>query len=436
VTTQLSLFGPELRRRRLAAGLSLTQLAERVHYSKSYLSKIETVLKPPNASLARRCDAVLEAGGELSALVQRPEPEVAASARLDPVDDGEEWVVSVVATDGTAVFLPMRRRDVLSLGAASFLGIGLTTRATAVVARDGSSLSTFGALFDNLRRLGQTDSPGTVLPNAIMLTQTLRGKAATAGAAARTGLLLLAGRCAEYAGWMAQEAGEERIAAWWTDRATELAGAAGDRDLAAYALVRQAEIMLYRDDARRTVELARRAQQYPGTLARVRGLAAQREAQGHALAGDYDRCRRLLDLAAGLLGSTEPGPGRPAAPTLGSSTVPNLDEVITAWCLHDLGRPGEAAQILDREVPRIPLSARRARARFGARRALAHAEAGDVEQACTVAGDLLTDVELVDSATIRLDLRRLARELARRHTHPDVRDFQPRLTAALHRTGE
>ncbi|NBH03695.1 helix-turn-helix transcriptional regulator, partial [Amycolatopsis sp. SID8362] len=37
-------FGAELRRLRHAAGLSLTELADRVHYSKGYLSKVETGL--------------------------------------------------------------------------------------------------------------------------------------------------------------------------------------------------------------------------------------------------------------------------------------------------------------------------------------------------------------------------------------------------------
>jgi hypothetical protein len=460
VAGQLSLFGPELRRRRLAAGLSLTKLSELIHYSKSYLSKVETGLKPAGAPLARRCDAALGAGGELSALAERPQPP--DRPVLDPGDDGEVWVVSLAA-DGTGVFLPMRRRDVLSLGAASLLGVSLTTRpgATRSVRTDESAMATYRSLFDHSRRLGQLVAPALVLPPVLAMTQTLRGMARTAGGPARDALLLLAGRCAEYAGWMAQEAGDDRGAAWCTDRATALADAAGDADLAAYTFIRRAELALYRDDARRTIELARQAAR-PGAATRVRGLAAQREAQGHALAGDYDRCRRLLDVAAGLLhGSAGAAPlpdpvsgGQPGLPSgppavrpagppaglavgltaspLGSSTVPNHNEVITAWCLHELGRPQEAAEILDREVALIPESARRARARFGVRQALAHAEAGDVDTACTLTDRLLDTVDLVDSATIRLDLRRVARTLVRWHGNEAVRGLYPRLTAALH----
>jgi len=425
VAGKLSPFGSELRRRRLEAGLSLAGLAAQVHYSKSYLSKVETGQKPAGTVLARSCDAALSAGGELSALARSTRP----APPLDPGDDGEVWVVSLAA-DGAGEFRPMRRRDLLSLGAASFLGIGFSTRASTAAARDESALLAFRAMFDESRRLGQLASPGAVLPSAIMMTQALRGMASAAGGGGtRDGLLLLAGRCAEYAGWMSQEAGDDRAATWWTDRATELAATAGDGDLAAYTLIRQAEIALYRDDARRTIALARAAQQRPGTLPRVRGLAAQREAQGHALAGDYDACRRMLDRASNLL-AADWSAALPH-PLLGSSTVPNLDQVVTAWCLHDLGRPGDAAAILDRELPRIPASARRARARFGVRQALAHAEAGDVQRACTLTTELLDPVELVDSATIRLDLRRLAHTLARRHRHSAVRAVYPRLTASL-----
>jgi hypothetical protein len=65
----LTTFGAELRRLRLAAGVSLTDLAGQVHYSKGYLSKIETGDRPVNPTVAQQCDSVLGAGGALIALV-------------------------------------------------------------------------------------------------------------------------------------------------------------------------------------------------------------------------------------------------------------------------------------------------------------------------------------------------------------------------------
>lgn len=67
--TESATFGGELRRLRREAGISLSTLAERVHYSKGYLSKVENGSSQPNASLAAMCDEVLATGGALTALL-------------------------------------------------------------------------------------------------------------------------------------------------------------------------------------------------------------------------------------------------------------------------------------------------------------------------------------------------------------------------------
>jgi transcriptional regulator with XRE-family HTH domain len=86
------MFGAELRRLRLAAGVSLTDLARQVHYSKGYLSKIETGDRPANPTVAQQCDAVLGARGALIALVpddcraqREPVAESAATDDRGPV---------------------------------------------------------------------------------------------------------------------------------------------------------------------------------------------------------------------------------------------------------------------------------------------------------------------------------------------------------------
>ncbi|HEY1571749.1 MAG TPA: tetratricopeptide repeat protein [Pseudonocardiaceae bacterium] len=64
-------FGAELRRLRNKAGLSLTELAHRIHYTKGYLSKVENGIAPPNEALAAICDTELRTGGTLTAVVPR-----------------------------------------------------------------------------------------------------------------------------------------------------------------------------------------------------------------------------------------------------------------------------------------------------------------------------------------------------------------------------
>lgn len=61
-------FGAELRRLRQRAGMSLTDLADRIHYSKSYLSKVENGRARPQEAMALLCDAEFGSSGTLAAL--------------------------------------------------------------------------------------------------------------------------------------------------------------------------------------------------------------------------------------------------------------------------------------------------------------------------------------------------------------------------------
>lgn len=62
-------FGERLRTLRAERGLSLADLSSLVHYSKGYLSKVETGDKPPTVQLARGCDKALGAEGSLLRLL-------------------------------------------------------------------------------------------------------------------------------------------------------------------------------------------------------------------------------------------------------------------------------------------------------------------------------------------------------------------------------
>jgi transcriptional regulator with XRE-family HTH domain len=63
-------FGAVLRRTRHSARMSLADLSNRVHYSRSHLSKVETGLTVPGRSLVEACDAALDARGELVRLAE------------------------------------------------------------------------------------------------------------------------------------------------------------------------------------------------------------------------------------------------------------------------------------------------------------------------------------------------------------------------------
>ncbi|MER5258420.1 helix-turn-helix transcriptional regulator [Streptomyces sp. NPDC002855] len=408
---RLAQFGSELRRNRIAAGLTLTELAAAVHYSKGHISKVETGCKRPTPELARLCDVALRAHGTLASLVPaHPLPHEDASA-----EGGAESAV-----------LPSRRR-VMATGAASLLGVAENSGLSEPPEALGSNLLEIShALFDQYRRLGQMSPASSVLPTLAEQTRSLCSLATRTGPRTARKLRGLASRYAEYAGWMAEESGDDEAALRWTDRAVDLAEVAGDHDLASYALVRRALITYYKGNAADTIALAARArsQRLP---ARIRGLAAQREAQGHALAGDYDACMRALDAARALLSSDS----RDAAPALGTTHLGDPAAMITGWCLVDLGRPREAAEHLDRECADIPAHALRTQARYGVRRALAHAVAGEFDHSCELTGRLLLTTDCVGSATIATDLRRLARTLARHPRRPAFLAIAPHLNASL-----
>jgi transcriptional regulator with XRE-family HTH domain len=83
-------FGLQLRRSRLAVGLSLRQLATRIGYDHSYLSQVERGRRAGSADLARRCDQELGADGRLTATFE-PSPAPAGPARPEPEPQETAW---------------------------------------------------------------------------------------------------------------------------------------------------------------------------------------------------------------------------------------------------------------------------------------------------------------------------------------------------------
>ncbi|MER6716089.1 helix-turn-helix domain-containing protein [Streptomyces sp. NPDC000877] len=420
-------FGSELRRRRLSARLSLQQLGQRVHYSKSQLSKVERGLKRPTSELARLCDTELKAEGALARLVPAPH-----SQPSPPIPDSndEVWLMRL-RKDGSGSFQPVTRRGLIAAGAASMLPAHRSDPVPPFPAHEGAEtlLDASRILFDQFRRLGQASGPASVLPPLVAQSLSLEQLAVRSGHRCRQSLLRLASRYAEYAGWMAQESGDDAAAIWWTDRAVQLAAAGADDRLAAYAQVRRSLVSLYRGDVADAVELASSALRSDASL-RTRGLAAQHLAQAQAVKGEYDACMRSLDQARELL---EQDAADPTQPVLGASHVPDVVSMFTGWCLYDLGHPRRAAALLDEETARIPPHAFRTRARYGVRRALAHAATGDIDHACDITSGLLPSLRLIDSATVSADLRRLSHTLGRHTRHAAVQALIPDLTAAITR---
>lgn len=173
------LFGEELRKRRLAAGLSLTQLSQQVHYSKGQLSKVERGIMAPSPELVRLCDVALSANGELASLMRRES--VIRSVAAGITDDNEGWLMQLSSV-GQSWIRPMTRRKLLGAGALSLPGAYLAGNLDFQDHARATIPELFHSIFDHYRQIGQLSQPGIVLPALVSQAHALHGLAGdTAG---------------------------------------------------------------------------------------------------------------------------------------------------------------------------------------------------------------------------------------------------------------
>lgn len=161
-------FGIALRRARQSAGLSLADLARLGHYSKGYLSRIESGERRPTAQLAARCDKVLGADGALLALVPPAGPtrrssELRPASQVRPVQlpppptlfMGRERELARLEATLTQVGPEVQVAVVSGMG-----GVGKTALALAWAHR-WSHHFTDGVLFADLCGFGPAGPPTT-----------------------------------------------------------------------------------------------------------------------------------------------------------------------------------------------------------------------------------------------------------------------------------
>ncbi|MFE3527099.1 helix-turn-helix domain-containing protein [Streptomyces sp. NPDC059161] len=187
-------FAAELRRLRGLRKMSLTGLARSIHYSKGYLSKIENGSKPPTLDVARRCDEVLGADGELIRLVRLvPKQPGAAPARTGP---GASFESALCPYRGLAAYGPhdaewFYGRESATAELTGRLAERVGRGPLAVVAPSGAGKSSLlqAGLLPALRRgalpvPGSADWPVVVCtPTAHPLKELLRCAAQALGAA-------------------------------------------------------------------------------------------------------------------------------------------------------------------------------------------------------------------------------------------------------------
>jgi transcriptional regulator with XRE-family HTH domain len=395
-------YGAELRRFRMAAGMSLEALGAEVYLSRAYLGKIEQGYARGSYQQALALDNVLKAEGGLARLF------LDECARVGPVAPD----IGILASDDSAADYAATDPQELAV--------------TAAVRLEG------------LRIRSHEEGPNAVLRDLGESVAALYQSAVVRPTAPARPIWQVALRYAELLGWTAQETGHDDIALRWTRAAADWARAIGDDEAWGYALIRQSQWSRRRGDAEAAIDYAREAGAVPRISPRIAQFAAQREAQACALAGDEEAFRQALDRSYELADRAA-SPGRLEDPDPSTSQWGPLPDpafegsrLLEATCLVDLGDFVNAASLFSEHMDRLG-SARTGYARIAVRQAIAYAYVNEPEQACEVALGFLPTVARQGSASLRADLNRLTRALNRYRRKPAVSDLLPDL-AMLART--
>ncbi|GAA1893580.1 hypothetical protein [Streptantibioticus ferralitis] len=259
------------------------------------------------------------------------------------------------------------------------------------------------------------------LPPLLHYAQSITGLLETANGATRQGLLRIGGLVAEFLGWLFQDLGDFRTAAYWSDRSMEWAQEAADDHMQSYVLFRKSNQATSRVSAERAVGLARAAQRIPGLTPRITALAVQQDAQGYALMRNPKAALAKFDEAYVLASETDPAG---LVTTVDASyCTPTYIEIQRANCWIDLGDPMRAVRLFEKELATLPQVYRNDRGVYLARLARAYAKADEPERGAEAATKALAIVTQTGSARTLAELAAVAKAVAHRREVPEVAVF-------------
>lgn len=270
------LLGAELKRRRIAAGLSQERLAARVGADQAQISKAETGRKFPPAALVEAIDDVLGAAGVLVDLYVRAWR--ARQAKTAPYR-GEE--------DNTD-----RRTFVGGLGAAAILAADVSRR-IANAGPDELTLDELEAEVDQIARAYSTTPHSQIAPRVIAAWRQVESALdGWTSLAVRGRVTLLAGQLTYYAGRVGFNTGDEQSARRFAVLAEQYADDVGDPSLVGSIAGLRSSIAYYAGRYRNAADFASagRRRCHPYNQARL----AAYEARAEAAAGNAGGARAAL----------------------------------------------------------------------------------------------------------------------------------------------
>ncbi|MGI8817367.1 MAG: helix-turn-helix domain-containing protein [Pseudonocardia sp.] len=274
-------FAAELAARRSAAGLSLAQLAGRVHAHRAHLQRVETAQRWPAEPLARLLDDALAAHGVLLAAWRAGE-----AARI------------TAATNTRAVAGSVRDSRELD----AFLDTGLLNEAVTRAERAAAALAAAYL----------TNPPAPMLDAALIARQAVVRELRRAPASGqRRDLTRVAGQLSGVLAYAALDLGHAHAANAHAATALRCAATVGDLELASWVRGTQSLIARFSKDYRGALALARAGLDHAGAGTSTPRLLAG-VAQSAANLGDRCETHRALDAA------------RTAAEKAGPDALPGL----------------------------------------------------------------------------------------------------------------
>ncbi|MFF5715578.1 helix-turn-helix domain-containing protein [Streptomyces buecherae] len=454
-------FGRQLRHCRRRAGLTQHQLGLRLGYHHSVVSKWESGKRELPASLVRRLDAVLGAGGELSA--------IAAGAHGSPMSwpGGSPWdaaslfwpvpggrqprLLGPLAVDDWPTRLsvqgprcPLHERvdcAVPALGETRAL-LARVQRAAEdrlPVASDPDTVHGLAGLLSAQVRLSTAATPTAALVSTV--ERVLRSVVAWAEAVHVTGTfptaqLRLAADYAQLAGRLRMERGQSAIAMAWFCHG--LRWAQSTDDVVARGILPSDLSTLARVDGDPTAALG-----YAQNIAAVdsgRGwvmtLTHAYQARAYAVLGDGAETRRQAALARRRLAALDARDEAEAPWLCGAEGLLRVESAVggalrdLAATTDDPATARDAVRATASSLAHLPPGMALAHLLLTVRLADCHACAGDPDGALALVDPVLEQAERARQMTISRELRGLAARLVGRwgDLHA-VRDFGDRLRA-------
>src|ERR1022692_634325 len=345
-------LGRQLAASRRAAGFSQARLAVLVGYSRSTVANGETGRQRVPCVFWRRCDRVLGGDalcrgyGEVDAAMRAERVRAVAEARYEAL---AVTPLSAVASAGTGPVPPDGSWSGVPGGSCRD---GLVAVGRGMAADDPEVVAYLEGALGQHARIAATFGGGDLVPLIIKHVSFLYAGYGGARGRQRERLLGLCARYGEFLGWLCQDLGRAADARFWSDRALTWARSAGDAQFVSYVLMRHSDLAEERSPAQRVLGMAQAAGRVPGLSQRAMALALQQEALGHARAGNALGFERSLEQARARIaaaGGTDDAPwGLYCTPAyLGMQEA-------TGWL--ELGKPGRAVMVFERDLAGLPVS--------------------------------------------------------------------------------